>query len=81
MRKISVHASFSLSVVHDAFAGLVDGKYTASILTVLDMYRESVSYTHLDVYKRQGMEDMKDFQNRISILEWDLKDLPALCRG
>ena len=28
-----------------------------------------------------GMEDMKDFQNRISILEWDLKDLPALCRG
>ena len=25
---------------HDAFAGLVDGKYTSSILTVLDIYRE-----------------------------------------
>ena len=38
-----------------------------------DMYGSPVSYTHLDVYKRQEEEDLK--QNPINWTNWSLQNM------
>ena len=41
------------NIMKQSFPSIVDANFTANMEGLLDMV-EAVSYTHLDVYKRQG---------------------------